>query len=31
VPVHETDWDGRTAALVETAEQLLRDVERATP
>jgi hypothetical protein len=31
VPVHETDWDGRTAALVEWADQLLRAAERATP
>jgi Ser/Thr protein kinase RdoA (MazF antagonist) len=31
VPVHETDWDGRTAALVGWSDQLLRDVERAGP
>ena len=31
VPVHETDWDGRTAARVEWADELLRDVERASP
>ena len=31
VPVHETDWDGRTSALVERADQLLRDMEGATP
>jgi hypothetical protein len=29
VPVHQTDWDGRTSARVEWAEQLLHDVERA--
>ena len=31
VPVHEPDWDGRTAALVARADQLLRDVEGARP
>jgi len=31
VPVHEPDWDGRTAALVARADQLLRDVEGAPP
>ena len=31
VPVHEPDWDGRTAARVEWADELLRDVERASP
>lgn len=31
VPVHGPDWDGRTSALVERADRLLRDVERASP
>jgi hypothetical protein len=31
VPVHETDWEGRTSVLVERANQLLRDMERASP
>ena len=31
VPVHEPDWDGRTSALVQRADRLLRDVERARP
>ena len=29
VPVHEADWDGRTAALVARADRLLHDVEEA--